>query len=110
MFVRLSLVFVSTCFETIPILIGKTRQVSQVPGHPFSIMPWSNPEGLLHTFRPYTRMLFSPYMKKVNLFDHIHFGAVLTFKLLPYGLILPFLPLHTPDYSDAWEVPYCPGG
>jgi hypothetical protein len=35
--------------------------------------------------------------------------AVLVIKRA-YGLILPFLPLHSPDYSDAWEVPYSPGG
>ncbi len=36
--------------------------------------------------------------------------SLLIFTAAVYGLILPFLPLHTPDYSDAWEVPYSPGG
>jgi len=39
----------------------------------------------------YPRILFSPYMKKVNLFDYIHYGAALTFTYR-YDLILPLCP------------------
>jgi hypothetical protein len=49
-------------------------------------------------------------MKKVDLYISILFRGSIPFSSLAYGLASPSLPLHTPDYSDAWEVLYHPAG
>jgi len=38
------------------------------------------------------------------------FHEALSLQLIAYGLTPSFLPLHTADYSDAWEVQYSPVG